>query len=415
MYQIDDDKKKGLCVYTGTVRTVDHTMMAKAPISGLIGDAHRSMLTVGHHRAATTGAVNEECTQPFDYWRPDNTGFVGVHNGTLRNWNKEENKIKFPTDSAWAIKKLSEDYDKALKEQIRGAYAFVTYDTAKPDELVIATNGERPMTFCFVKGQNTMFFASEDSMLYWILQRNKIAIEDSAIYVCEPNVKYTFNRKEQLKQYKKDKIVLTYTQPQHQSSNSHSHYNRGSNSLPYFEKKYKDIVARAIAKAKGKFKEAQTDLPLLPAIETAVPIDPAKATQKPRVRLVADEANRLRQIGYKVGATAVFQATIYSEETKALYGSVLLKDDKGEPNVHEAIMRNVQPLTAAGFIEFSTVNDIKVGAIGAFLRERDKDTNGVVHEIVITVSTPEADEIAEIAKGVAALRQKDAALGATVH
>lgn len=178
------------------------TWMYKEPVNGAafvtlpkaekyLRDVDESVLTVGHNRAATAGIVSQENAHPFSHTIGERT-VVGVHNGTLTDWNKIADAKSFKVDSDWAMYKLAKEGPVDAFEYLRGAFCFVWYDDTAATTLNIARNLQRPMFFAYVKNKDQMIFSSEIGMLGWIANRNNIDIENT-IYEVEAGKHYKFD------------------------------------------------------------------------------------------------------------------------------------------------------------------------------------------------------------------------------
>lgn len=177
----------------------------------LLRQSGRNFITIGHHRAATRGEVTDDNAHPFLHWREDSTAVVGVHNGTLNNWNAKEDGRSFHVDSNWLYYKLA--HAEKVEEQLaqfNGALALAWHDTRHPGKLFLYTNGGRPLSIAFLdpaytKGPvNKMLIASEAGMMSWLAKRNNIDLLDNKILNLRPRHLYTFDAT-------KDVSLLGYT------------------------------------------------------------------------------------------------------------------------------------------------------------------------------------------------------------
>jgi hypothetical protein len=139
-------------------------------------------MVVGHNRKATRGATSDENAHPFV---EGNT--ILVHNGTLFNHGALTEK-KVEVDSHAILHSIVErGYEKTI-EELDGAFTLVWYD-GDTKQMHIIRNDQRPMYIANTSG--SWFFASEDKMLKWILDREDIKIEDMTN--CKPGTLYTFD------------------------------------------------------------------------------------------------------------------------------------------------------------------------------------------------------------------------------
>ena len=118
-------------------------------------------IMVGHNRSATKGSTTDENAHPF---------IVGntclVHNGTLFSHKHLGDK---DVDSHAICESMdTRGYEKTIPD-LHGAYALIWYD-AKTKKLHAVRNKERPLWI--VENNETVYIASEDKMLDWVLSRN---------------------------------------------------------------------------------------------------------------------------------------------------------------------------------------------------------------------------------------------------
>lgn len=213
----------GLGIVTGTGE-VDWVKIAGVGLSGFIHHKDVSPMlkkietnkafVIGHNRHATIGDKdNNEHAHPHVYGST-----MLVHNGTLSWWEgKHDKENKDETDSMGATRLIDTHGIEAAVKKIRGAYVFVTYDEVAK-KLRIIRNHERPLGI--VHTEDFSIFASEPSLAFWILDRNKIkitgvdVIEEGHIY------EWGFKQKDALKK----KIDITQTMPTYSGNPSYSNY-----------------------------------------------------------------------------------------------------------------------------------------------------------------------------------------------
>lgn len=156
-----------------------------------INDAARSPLTLCHVRAATVGGVKKDNAHPFLVNDAAGKRLIGVHNGTLRNWQGKKGAKDYVVDSNWAFHHIAEEGIDAF-EDFQGAYCFAWWDENNPSKFQMVRNSERPMHFMISKDKKKMIFASEALMVAWLAERNKIAVEPE-VYSLEEGKLYTFD------------------------------------------------------------------------------------------------------------------------------------------------------------------------------------------------------------------------------
>lgn len=173
-------------------------------------------ITIGHTRAATSGGTKGMSNaHPFIVRNEQGRKIVGVHNGTLNNWQAKPEAKRYTVDSEWALAHIFNNGMKAF-EDFFGGYCFVWWDNENPDILNVALNNERHMSVAF-SSKGGMAFASEPGMLYWLMERNKIAV-DGPVLKLKPHHWYKFDITD-LKNFTKEELpdntVVTYTAATH--------------------------------------------------------------------------------------------------------------------------------------------------------------------------------------------------------
>jgi hypothetical protein len=138
-------------------------------------------MVVGHNRKSTRGATTDENAHPFI---EGNT--ILVHNGTLTNHAALTDQVVEVDSHAILHSIVERGYEETLKE-LQGAFTLVWYDAADKT-LRIIRNNERPMYIASTVG--AWYFASEEQMLEWILERDDVKIKDMTC--CKPGMLYSF-------------------------------------------------------------------------------------------------------------------------------------------------------------------------------------------------------------------------------
>lgn len=163
-----------------------------------IKDVEKSRVTIVHHRAATVGNITDKNAHPFicdmDGINPKtkkNHLLVGVHNGSLTNWRTKPNAKDYVVDSEWALNRIATIGNEAFKE-IEGPYCFMWVTTKEPNKLYVTRNTGRPMHAIMSKDGTEMYFASETGMLAWLVERNKISVEDNILVLGDNHI-YEFD------------------------------------------------------------------------------------------------------------------------------------------------------------------------------------------------------------------------------
>jgi len=183
MYQVD-----GNLELNSYKKAVDGTTFISLPrAEEMLNDADMSYVTVVHNRKATTGRVNDKNAHPFVHENDEGEDdFALVHNGTISQWDQS----KFSTDTQALASRINEKGPEGLDE-LRGAWSVIWTDMST-QMTYMATNGERPLHYAFVKGKSVVLISSEAGMLSWLAERNKLELQDNAIYEAETHQTYAF-------------------------------------------------------------------------------------------------------------------------------------------------------------------------------------------------------------------------------
>lgn len=131
---------------------------------------------VGHNRFGTHG--NKDQTPNA---HPFIEGAITlVHNGGLHQMHnlplpKHKLDKEVEVDSHVICHNLAVHSVKEVVAELNGAYVLVWHD-ARDDSLNIIRNAQRPLAMAKDLDSNTIFFASEASMLLWVAERNNIRL-----------------------------------------------------------------------------------------------------------------------------------------------------------------------------------------------------------------------------------------------
>jgi predicted glutamine amidotransferase len=130
------------------------------------------LFVVGHNRAATSGGVKLETTQPIE-----DGPIALVHNGTLSSWPtryKEshynpQKGLEHTMDTMGIAYLLANKDIRYVNEHCYGAMSLVWYDE-RDQSLNFFRNKDRPMFI--LPTEKATLFGSEPGMLYWASARN---------------------------------------------------------------------------------------------------------------------------------------------------------------------------------------------------------------------------------------------------
>ena len=124
---------------------------------------------IGHNRYATIGQVNSVNAHPFTYDK-----ITLVHNGTLDTvYDLDDPHGGGDTDSEQIAYTMSCKGESETLTLIDGAYVLA-WVNGEDGSLNLARNYERTLYYAFDTAGTSLFFASEQKMLSWLLDRNKI-------------------------------------------------------------------------------------------------------------------------------------------------------------------------------------------------------------------------------------------------
>lgn len=158
------------------------------PVLKAMKDFDDYKYVIGHNRAATAARVSKQNAHPFQV-----DHITLVHNGTINNSEYDLGVKNSPAnvDSAFIAAAFAIVGVKETLEKLRGGFALVWHD-AKDGTINFARNNAKPLSWCYEEKKNTMYWASEGLMLYWLLDRNEVKV-DGKFRVASPMVWYKFN------------------------------------------------------------------------------------------------------------------------------------------------------------------------------------------------------------------------------
>lgn len=162
---------------------------------------------VGHNRAATIGKVTTANAHPFV-----EGPITLVHNGTLTDTDElPTDKANHVTvDSHLIAHNLSKHSPVEVLESLVGAYTLVWHDS-RDGVLRMARNSQRPLALMKAKCEDTVLFASEADMLWWIAGRTDFSRD--TIYTLDPGVLLEFTPGSLVAKPTKFKIAVAKPKP----------------------------------------------------------------------------------------------------------------------------------------------------------------------------------------------------------
>lgn len=140
-----------------------------------VGDEH--FAAIGHNRSATIGGINMAAAHPFA-----EEPITLVHNGTLRGTHGlpiTQHEAKAANDSHTIALNLKDTPIWELAPKMNGSFALIWHDS-RDNTVNILREHDRPLHIAKIKGQDSLFIASEAEMLYWLTSRLRLTIEDLA-------------------------------------------------------------------------------------------------------------------------------------------------------------------------------------------------------------------------------------------
>lgn len=130
-------------------------------------------LMIGHCRQATIGDITKSNAHPYEF-----ENIIGSHNGTIQGL---ANKEKGTTDSYELYSLINEHgIEDVIKNRMPqdGAYALTWIDKRR-NTLNMLRNSQRPLWITTTANGNTMFWASDPSILAVVNRHERIAMSDA--------------------------------------------------------------------------------------------------------------------------------------------------------------------------------------------------------------------------------------------
>lgn len=161
----NDKNAPALKSYKKALAASDFIQMERA--QNILKDADVCRFIMGHNRYATTGSKdNDNFAHPFLYKE-----VTAIHNGTLTNRiGLRHTHVVDSAAIAMELAELQPEEYPAMLGDLRGAYTLVWYNAVN-NHVYFARNDERPLVFCRGFDGDTLFFASEEWMIEWVMGR----------------------------------------------------------------------------------------------------------------------------------------------------------------------------------------------------------------------------------------------------
>ena len=120
---------------------------------------------IAHNRAATKGTVTIENAHPFQHKH-----IVGMHNGTLWNYDNLDDAKECDTDSEAIIRTVANRGLSETYKMLKGAAAIIFFNKAD-STLSIVRNRERPLHLLQFNDKNVIAWSSEEGPLTFIKKK----------------------------------------------------------------------------------------------------------------------------------------------------------------------------------------------------------------------------------------------------
>lgn len=173
-------------------------------VRNFLNDIEKYSIVMGHNRSATRGTITSANAHPFQF-----NNITLVHNGTVDNAHDlaSVNEAGSVVDSAKVAYAMARENDpKGIIERCTGGFTFMWHDS-KDGTLNVARNEKKPLFWCYIEKENTMYWASEESMLLHLLLRRGMNIEGDILYP-KPGVWYKF-KVDNLREFEKIPFALS--------------------------------------------------------------------------------------------------------------------------------------------------------------------------------------------------------------
>jgi len=251
----------------------------------------QNKLLAGHNRHATLGAINANNAHPFTHG-----DITLMHNGTLDNKRQLTRKYdapEFDTDSE-LVCYLIDNYElSGVIKDLEGAFTLIWWDSAL-ESLNIIRNTERPLALYM--GTGRMYWASEAKMLNWLLDRNRLTLNNKVVQTLKEGVHLEVKFEKGLLDYKFNTLKLApayaYDYSQNWNRGNRSHVGstvtdiRNNRAKEFKEEtghdfKANDTIYAYVTEISNKFKNQQGDRAALKMVLAAEPYTECTAYNSP--------------------------------------------------------------------------------------------------------------------------------------
>ena len=165
-------------VYKRAIAAADFIQLSA--FTRLVTDLDEYSAVIGHTRAATNGGIQDRNAHPFQF-----DHITLAHNGHINNHRallSVADDCPINVDSAYVAYAMAKYGEKETLEKLQGAFAL-TWHNSKTGKLNFARNDSRPLKWCYVNKENTMYWASERLMLVSLLDRNEVEIDGKFMHL----------------------------------------------------------------------------------------------------------------------------------------------------------------------------------------------------------------------------------------
>lgn len=160
-----------------------------------------NMVLLGHNRYRTMGDNSARNTHPFEFKH-----IVGAHNGTMLKGQFKDG-FDFDTDSEALFHNMNELGIEDTVKKLNGAYALTWWDK-RDHSLNMLRNDKRDLYYVVDKTNSVLYWASEITFLYAVLNHDHIPFEGKKISMLpvDTHIKWTVNLKSNYQLLKPERV-----------------------------------------------------------------------------------------------------------------------------------------------------------------------------------------------------------------